>query len=743
MAFGKTTGRSDRSGYDMEPFRGKGNMARCYRFPPSHPEYGATVQRRRFISGSVTGLGWALASGCGGGAPAATLPPDTPTPTPTPTPEPSPPQGAEVVRLSLASGEPLAGVPFTFAQALRAGDLPAGYTLGEDELQCVVRSRWPDGSARIVVLSGYCPGQTGLERTLALQRKPMTATAPSVTLADLRQTGAVVSIEFGTLVARWQGDDWSTPSRVLIEGPWMSAWRFRQPLGSDPHLVAWMEVRCYRGGDVEVLPWLENGYLLRASPGERSATARFTLGSQVRFEQALRIANHQRVVLCGPTRYSHWLGVHRDVRPRHDAEYLMATRLVPRYRIPSAVSARLLSRMPEQYVPLGPAGFPTGMGAAGYHPSIGLLPEWDVAYLVSKAHARTYDAVVIHGLCAGRYGTHFRDESTQAPALPSAYPALVLHGASAGLTSAGASSRNQYTPAATGSVPPAFATSHHPSIGYMAYLLTGWHYHAEEVQFVALANHFKQTDTTRDGARGLLLSQAGANTTRGAAWAMRTLAQAAAVTPPDDPLHAELTAVIDANVDHHHERYARANHNALGLVQPYSNYNGTQDPWTSASWMDDFFTAAWGYLKDLQVCSPGHTPALDAFLAWKYRSVVGRLGGGGTASFGYPWAAQYTLPYAPSARADWSGAGPWYAHWGEVARAMQLPSEVASGAPLDSGYPTSATGYWGNLLPALAYAVDHGADGAAAAWQRVQSAANFAQQAVAYADDPVWGVMPR
>lgn len=705
------------------------------------------MRRRRFVSTSVSGLGWIFASGCGGGASAGdTAQPEAPpAPNPTPAPDPPPAPGDEslIVRLTLTSPQALSAIPYAVAQPLRQGDLPERSMVVTSDAQCTVLSRWRDGSARLVLLAGRCPADAGQEYTVALRRGNSQPGAGSLAPVDLRHTAAVAEFEFDGRRVSWQADDWLAPHSTVVQGPWMSSWRYRRAFPGDAHLVAWLEVRCHRGGEVEVLPWLENGFLRVESPGARSGLVRFRLSGVLRFEQDLQLLNHQRAVLAGPDGITHWLGTPHVVRPRHDVDYLMATRLVPRYRIPAAVSTKLLSRLATRYTPLERAGYPLGMGAAGYDPSIGLLPEWDVAYLVTRADPRAFDAVTIQACAAGRYGTHFRDESTQAPALPSAYPSLVLDGASAGLTSSGASSRGQYTPAATGPVPPAFATSHHSSMGYLAHLLTGWHYFAEELQFVALANHYKQTDSTREGARGLLLTQAGANTTRGAGWAMRTLAQATAVTNPGDPLHAELTAVIDNNIDHYQSRYVSGQHNALGLVQPYSNYNGTQDPWTSASWMDDFFTAAWGYLKDLQVCSPARTPALDAFLAWKYRSVVGRLGGSGTASFGYPWAAQYTLPYAPSARADWSGAGPWYAHWGEVARAMQLPTEVASGAALDSGYPTSATGYWGNLLPALAYAVDHGAEGAAAAWQRVQSAANFAQQAAAYTDDPVWGVIPR
>ena len=135
---------------------------------------------------------------------------------------------------------------------------------------------------------------------------------------------------------------------------------------------------------------------------------------------------------------------------------------------------------------------------------------------------------------------------------------------------------------------------------------------------------------------------------------------------------------------------------------------------------------------------------LDQFLSWKYRSVVGRLGGSGANDFAFPYAAQYTVNYAPSNSADWTnGTGPWYANWAAVARSMTLPTTGDSGSALASGYPTEPTSYWGNMMPALSYAVDHGAAGAIDAWNRLNSASNFPTQAAGYNDNPVWGVKPR
>jgi hypothetical protein len=260
---------------------------------------------------------------------------------------------------------------------------------------------------------------------------------------------------------------------------------------------------------------------------------------------------------------------------------------------------------------------------------------------------------------------------------------------------------------------------------------------------LATTNYLKQSSATRRQSKGVLESSAGTNIPRGAAWALRTLAQAAAITPDSDPLRAQFVNSLSENVLHYHAKYVAKANNPLGLVQPYDHLNGT-DPWTAQIWMDDFFTASFGYLGELAVTNSAVQTQLQQFLAFKFKAVVGRLGGSGTNQFSYRYAAQYSVPFAPSNSSNWeTGAGPWYSSWGDVARAMGLATTGNTGESLDSGYPTEATGYWSNLMPALSYAVDFGATGAADAWTRVTSASNFPTQAARYNDEPVWGVKPR
>jgi hypothetical protein len=64
-------------------------------------------------------------------------------------------------------------------------------------------------------------------------------------------------------------------------------------------------------------------------------------------------------------------------------------------------------------------------------------------------------------------------------------------------------------------------------MGYLAYLITGRFYFMEEMQFAATVLYLKQSSSQRQASAGIIRSNAGANTTRGMGWAMRTLCGAA------------------------------------------------------------------------------------------------------------------------------------------------------------------------------------------------------------------------
>lgn len=647
-------------------------------------------------------------------------------------------------------------LPFTVGQAFQRGDVSSGSSVvgSISALQVIPKNRWSDGSLRYAIVSGRMTLAANSPATISLSVGTPGAAAALAT-ADLRATNVTASISAGSFgTVSWSGADFDTPFMPWVSGPEMSSWIYRKPIGSDAHLVGWLEVRLYAGGAVEVLPWVENGYLLVPGPTNKSATYAFTLGGTQRFSQTLDLLNHQRMVLATGSTISHWLGSNPQIIPRHDVAYLQATKLVPAYAGVTSGSSSLWTRITQTYTPLGQADFPSSMGATGYHGSIGPIPEWDVAYLTSQGDPRAYRGVIINAASAGRYGIHYRDETTNRPPRFSSYANLVMN-ASSGVADIGASTTGSYTPVATGTTPPGYKTSHHPSLGFVAYLLSGYFYFVEEIEFASTVNFLKQNNGgpygSREGTKGILRTDSGTNTTRGAAWSLRTLLQAAMITPDGDPLQAEYAASFEENVNYYHGLFiATANNNPQGFSAPYSDYTPTAPPFQHSSWMEDFLTFAFGYGKDLATLSPTAAAKLDAFMAWKYQSIVGRLGGGGTNEFCYRDAAQYTIAVSPLDGTNFDGTDPpgsWYATWGDIYVAtLGHANDCDTGSALrgtSGSSPASFDGYWGNLRPALSYAVDHGATGAAAAYARLTGASNYATGAATMNDLPVWGVRPR
>jgi len=693
------------------------------------------VSRRKFLSHLTATLGSAAAvchgsdaDGAGAAAPRSI----------------GPPTGN--IEFTLSSPVGATRAPFCLGYAFRKGQIAAGQTLVSNKahLQVTPKNYWPDGSLKFAIVAGSAALTANTPAIASLTTGAADA-SPALTITDLRSTGITARVIAGAYgQADWAAADWNTPFQVWVSGPQMSSWVYRKPVGRDAHLVAWLEVRLFAGGAVEVLPWIENGFLRVPGPTSKAATYGFSLGGTPRFSAAIDLPNHCRTPLVAGAAPSHWLGADPQVTVKHDTAYMQTTGLVPSYRATVPADAAAIKRLVTTYTPLQVGNHSTAMGSGGYDASIGLLPEWDVLYLTS-ASPSAYAGLIVNAYGGGRYGIHFRDETTQRPLRFSSYPSLVV-GEGSGISSSGASSTNSYTPAATGTPPATWASSHHPSLGFMAYLVTGRWYFMEEVQFVATLNYLKNTNTARLNAQGIFQSAAGANTTRGAAWAIRSLAQAVCATPDHDTtLRHEFLASLQANIDWNHARYVARRNNPYGWVQPYSDYTGVGDGiYFEATWQQDFYTAAFGYAKAMEPALPAASnQRLTEFFAWKARSIVGRLGGGAPTDYLYADAAQYTIAVAPTDTPDFvTGTGPWHANWGAIyADTLKTPNP-GSAAGLRGAYYPDATSYWGDLQPAIAYAVQHQVPGALEAYQRMTSAANWQQLVSNFDANPVWSVQP-
>lgn len=739
------------------------------------------AKRRQFLQYSAALGGGLPLVGCGGGEPAveaaaaeapnaraaAVLLPSTRTPVPAPAPTPAPaPAPAPVpvvaastlgvftgaMQFSLLSTRTQMKAPFCLGFAFRRGDIPAGAAVGANltNIQITPRTTWPDGSLKFAQIAGFADLTANTLLTVRLRSIANDARViSSLTLADLKKTGVTAEVGAGALgVATFAGADWDTPHTTWVSGAQMSSWIFRKPVGSDPHLVAWLEVRFFAGGAIEVLPWIENGYLMVAGPTSKAGTYTFKLNGAQRFSAVIDLPHHCRTPLISGTDLSYWVGADPDITVRHDVVYLQATEQVPTYGARVDASSYVAKNLATTFTPLAKCNFNydnDNMPGAGYQEPIGLLPQHDVLYLTYDSPV-TYGAVVRNGYAAGRYSIHYRDEKTQRPIRFSQYPYLVLSEFSP-VRDIGGSTRNQYTPRPAGKQPPVWDAAHSPSVGYMAYLVTGRFYFMEQVQFAATLDYLGKGDNSvlRDGAKGLVQACIGAWQTRASAWQWRTLVQALAVTPDSDTaLRTELATCVQTNIDHYHALYVAQPNNPFGWVLPGEGY--TNELQFGAGWQQDFVTAAFGFALSLGLPVPAaSTVKLQAFFRWKARSAVMRLG---TASgFWYVNGTPYTMSISPAAVPDFvGGKGPWYANDAAVYAATYASPPTWLGKVEGKLYGEIMPGersMWGNLMPAIAYAVRHGVPGAGAAYQRMVKASNFPALRDAFNVAPVWSVVPQ
>jgi hypothetical protein len=310
-------------------------------------------------------------------------------------------------------------------------------------------------------------------------------------------------------------------------------------------------------------------------------------------------------------------------------------------------------------------------------------------------------------------------------------------------------------------------SAHQPSLSYLPYLVTGDHYHLEELQFWANYNMLQANPGYRGYEKGVVKW----DQVRGQAWSLRTLGQAAYITPDADPMKAYFSDRVQHNLAWYQATYVEGKPTALGVLDGTNGfaaiaYTTPSGPSTGLSpWMDDFFTWATGYLA-----TGLGFDAARPMAQWKAAFPVGRMTAQGTC-----WVdgAVYALAVRPSAGAalytdltqaylatmrgvDKAGAAIPLANstgaryldqaCGSQAQAdwrtqLDKDNKTARGpwkAGEMTGYADSAIGVPATMQPALAIAVDLGVPNAQAAWNQ------FMARSVKpnYAAAPQWAVVP-
>lgn len=652
-----------------------------------------------------------------------------------------------VVHNSLALSQSSAAT--TFGQAFVEGDVRVGETLvgrtsdgSAVPLQVDVKARHPDGSLRHAVitvqLTNIAPSGT---ETVSLYRSSAAAASAQENPTTLLNSGfnAVFNATISGVQYTASADAALRAGRYTtwLSGPLVNEWMVAVPLktatgATHPHLVARFAIRGYTGNrSARVDVAIENGWAYEAAPQNVTYDAQILVGGLSVFNRpGLEHYHHAR------WRKIFWWGNASMLDIKHDTTYLIASKAVPKYDQTVPIKEASLAGWQTRWTAAQTGPMQRGLAAAympttGARPDIGPMPAWSALYLLSMDQ-RLKNITIGMSEQAGSWSSHYRNKRTDRPVTVAEYPYMSLIAKKADTVNPVTKVAEAFPecPDALCSTPLRGDTAHQPDLAYLPYLITGDYYHLEELQFWANWNILSGNPAYRQYQKGLVQS----DQIRGQAWSLRTLAQAAYITPDNDPQKVHLNAIVNHNIDWYNTQYTNNPAvNKLGVLEhramEYSNSTGV------APWQDDFFTFAVGRLVEL-----GFTRA-QPLLEWKSKFVVERMAGEG---FCWIEASAYSLKlrdssnsplYTSIAQVYQANNTPEFLQLECGSAAMGLSLKKRTGEMVESSSPDGGQAI---MQPALAYSANvhnKGKD----AW-KIYMARPYKPN---YVDQPQYAIVPR
>jgi hypothetical protein len=599
--------------------------------------------------------------------------------------------------------------PFTIGLGFKKGDIFNTPSLSIPDQQIIVKRRWNDGSVKHAIASGHISLSKNDSKLINVLDSPPAPVGAILNSMDIQKAKPQASVQLSGIGTVALTNLLANPFRTWISGPEMVESHYRSNVGEDPNLSVWFFVRLYKSGKAWVRVIVENGNVEATKLDVKSYVPAVIVGGAKVYDNGGIILNHYP-----HTRWSveAWIGGDPQVSPKHDTTYLISTRLVPNYwkRNPAD---KAFAQLVQEYRPMDRGNLTQRMAVAGFQRQIGLLPLWDALY-VSSGDLRAYRAALANASSLNTYPIVWRDPKTQLIASPSVYPEF---GIGTRTYKAG---------------PNIWEMNHAPSEGYLAYLITGDYWYYETALMHNSLVYLALNPKKGSGVNRLLTAE-----TRGTGWNLRNLSQTVAIAPDGDSIATDFRELLANNMNHWKSVKDSLGGTGIGYLYEY-NVNG-YGRGTIAPWMQHFFIQSLGMGSDLEPL-PDMT-IYNEVRDWMYRGIVGILGD--SSGFCFNYASGNHAIITDGASRD---ATTWFRDWASVYKAT-LGTAACGNSLAGKGSTAPVNGskaYWGNLLPAIAYAVDHKAPGADAAWARLVGADNWhSLENSGFDNTPIWGIVPR
>ena len=633
------------------------------------------------------------------------------------------------------SGNRSGTLPFVGTVLPLPGQVPNGITLVSPDdggLAASVVSRWPDGSASVVVLAGVSPFSANETRSLRLQAQAVPATT-ALGAARVAQLLASVAVEMGAL-GRAELIDFSRPERLWWANAHTICARYRLTLPGGARLEAVIDVQAFSSAHALVEVVIENGSMNSAAPAKPSGVAYnaqvLVNGNAIGSGDTAAAPEAQHAAFRA-WYAAGWVGGDPGTRCTQAHADLQAHPLL--FKCDRA-GGDMAAYANDAYVPFG-AGRQrgAGMGAGGDHPSIGPLPLWEARFL-QTGDARAARAVEASALSVLGYNVNYRDSTT---GLVPTFEQL-----------AGRSMQSNWPVTYGPNDRMSWEVAHHPAAGLMAFVARPSPVYIEIAQKVAVWNGTWSTyGGTATGVFGRPYQG------RGRAWCMRSLGHAILLTPGDLPWRAAALSSLTANVTYldgwRNDAKARLNASwgeTAAIAQDSApNRPGFQEP----LWFHHYLTTELHKLAAARLLGGTQQAALDTLADWCALQPVRWVNEQGNGAWRYvPY--MYTLGRDAAtidSMADYGQQSAW-AHSDAPAAAsgtwMSFPDYKADTFAQYTANPTAGAYYPSYLWAALVAAVERRVPGAATAWAAVNAnLVNLSSWRDGFASDPRWGAVPR
>jgi len=524
----------------------------------------------------------------------------------------------------------ISNIPVTFGHVFKKGDIQPEHQLkvssengSQIPVQLDKKAYYKDGSLRHGIISMIIPYMPeGAINTFSL----------SVYYADSNETNSAINLseiiqsQYNSIVTiHIDGKVYQAQSKALLEnsqelnwlsGPIVKEWHVTKPLQTEnndnhPHLAAHFYIRSYTGS-----PWvrtsviIENNWTYIDAP--QNFTYDLTIGTDTQTvyqQEALTHYNHARF------RKVFWQNLNtteillqQPIHIQHDIHYLMATKAIPNFdhdligNIPESERNKTYNSWLSHNAQMS-AGLISNW-SYGYE--MWPVLKWTGQYLLSM-DARLRDVMIGNAELSGSFPLHYRDAKTLLPVSINDYPHCTTHwkdttNPATGLSEAPA----KCTDDADCKTPHLIDPERKPAYTFIPYMLTGDYYFLEELHFWANYCFLNEIPTNRAYSKGIVKGDPG-----NMAFSIRTIGQAAYITPEDHPLKSYFTNKLLENINAYHHTYLEDNFNPLG--------SATLNKVKNIVLKDDYLTWALGYLVDLDYT------AVFPLLSWKTAFPVLRL----------------------------------------------------------------------------------------------------------------------